>query len=418
MDFAEHYTEEQERFRREVGAWLDAHVPPEIQGVPASRAMAPETWELAKSFCHQLGKQGWLAPADPVEWGGGDLSPDHEVVVLEELDKRELQWALERTTPALRMTLHGWGSDEQKQEYLSALSQGQLTIWRLAMEPREEVDPRDLHIEAFRDGDDYVLNGQNLFLGQGPWPDYLWTLAVTDPDAPPRQSTAAFLVPGNLEGISVQALKTLVQGETHRVVFENVRVPPYSLLGDETEGWLMMRATTLAAPVSEPSPTYEQEVADLLQWAREAKRDGVVISKEPFFQQLLIEAYTNSEIARLFRLRNHWMRTTGQELTYHEAQATLWAKRSALRLSQIVRDVMGVYALLDEQDSRAPHQGEFELLQRESLSLQNPGGSLEVQAEAMARGLELGKPTPREEPEDQEEPAASTSEPIETSHAH
>jgi alkylation response protein AidB-like acyl-CoA dehydrogenase len=259
------------------------------------------------------------------------------------------------------------------------------------MEPGAELDISNLGIQAFPDGDDYILDGQEHFVGQALWPDHLWTLALTNPEALPDEATATFLVPAGLEGIRIQTPRLLLPGEAHRVTFDQVRVPRTCLLGNDREGWPLMNATLLAEPVTERASSEEQEVADLLQYAKETTREGVSLSEEPTLQQLLLEAYINSRISRLFHMRNTWLGATGQPLTYHAAQTALWEKRTALRLSEIVREVVGIYALLDHQDPRAPTQGEFELQQRRSLAQQNPSGTVEVYAGVMAKRLGLGK---------------------------
>ena len=387
MDFELRHTEEQERFRQEVRSWLDANLPEAVQ---RSGELDRALWEQCKAFQQALGDRGWLAPTDPVAWGGGGLTQDHATVLREEMEQRGLAWLLEQGASALRSALQQWGSEEQKQRYLPVVARGQATLWHLSVEPGAELDVGNLGVQASRDGDDYILNGGDTFVGQGLWPDYLWTLAVTDPDAPPDESTGTFLVPAGLQRIRIHTPRALVPGETHQVTFDNVRVPPSCLLGDEAEGWSLMQATLLQQPTLDHPPSHDQSVTDLLQYARETARNGAILSKEPFLQQLLVESYITSQVTRLFRTRNAWMAHTGQELTYHLPQTALWEEQAALRLSQIVREVMGVYAFLDHQDPRSPFKGKFERHQRQSLARQNPAGGPETQADAVAAQLNLG----------------------------
>ena len=391
MDFAYHYTEEQERFRQTVSAWLSDNLPQALKVSGVLHRLDPVTWEQCRVFQRRLGEKGWLAPTQPEEWGGGGLTPAHEVILREELGKRGLGGLLEEATASLQRALQEWGTPEQKQQFLPALARGQIIFWHPFMEPGAELDPSNLGVQAFSDGDDYILDGQDHFVGQGLWPDYLWTLALPDPDALPDEATATFLVPAGLEGIRIQTPRLLLPGEAHRVTFDQVRVPRTCLLGNDREGWPLMDATLLAEPLTEHASLEEQEVADLLQYAQETTREGVPLSEEPILQQLLLEAYINSRISRLFRMRNSWIRATGQPLTYHAAQTALWEKRTALRLSEIVREIVGIYALLDHQDPRAPTQGDFELQQRRSLAQQNPSGTVEVYAGVMAKRLGLGE---------------------------
>jgi hypothetical protein len=81
------------------------------------------------------------------------------------------------------------------------------------------------------------------------------------------------------------------------------------------------------------------------------------------------------------------MSETGQKLTYHTAQVALMEKQAALRLSQVVRDIMGIYALLGPADPLAPMRGKYQLHQRKSLTQLNPTDGPEVQAAAIAKHL-------------------------------
>jgi hypothetical protein len=105
-----------------------------------------------------------------------------------------------------------------------------------------------------------------------------------------------------------------------------------------------------------------------------------------------MEAYINGRIKRLFQMRDAWLRSSGQTLTYHTAQTRAWEQRTAQRFSEIAREVMGVYALLDQQDPRAPAKGNFEFQQRKALALQGPNGAAEGHSGLTAQALGSGQP--------------------------
>ena len=380
MDFKYHYTEEQERFRQEVSAWLDVNLPKEVRLNADPSSLDEDAWERCQNARRKLGEKGWLAPADP----------GHALVLRDELGRRELGWLLDEAATSLRSALHQWGTEEQRRSLLPLISGEHTTIWHPPIDPGVEPDTSTLGVQAFRDGDDYLLNGEGRFLGRGGRPDYLWTLALTDPDAPPRQSTALFLVPTGLPGIHIQTPRTLLQGETNRVTFDHVWVPPYCLLEEEGDGWHVMQATQSSQHATRVPAAQDEYVASLLEYVRETAQDGTSLSKEPSFRQLLAEAYINSQVTRLFRTRNVWMAATGQRLTYHAAQTALWEMHARLRLSQIAREIMGIYALLDQEDPRAPFRGKFELQQRQGLASLNPARAMDGHREIMAKWLRLG----------------------------
>ncbi|MDO8750891.1 MAG: acyl-CoA dehydrogenase family protein [Dehalococcoidia bacterium] len=380
MDFEYRYSEEQEQFRSEVSAWLDANLPEGLAGAAGAAMLDSPGWEQCQNFRRRLGEKGWLA-----------LNIDLALVFLEELGKRKLGWLLDDGSSAIQTALQRWGTENQKKSYLPLIADGEANVWRFLAEPGVRLDVGSLGIRASREGDEIILNGQDTFAGQGLWPDYLWTIAVINPDFPPHRATSSFLVPSGLNGISIQSPRALVPGQTHRVTFDHVVVYPDALLGDEGSGWSIMQ-TALQSPQTIQYPIAEDaEVGDLLQYAKDTVRDGASLGKDLVLQQLLVEAHINSRITRLFKMRNAWLASTGQKITYELAQTALWEKQISMRLSRIVRDVMGMYALLDPQDPRAAVKGKLEFQQRSSLAIQNPSAVPEPYAVAIADALGLGK---------------------------
>ncbi|HLE80610.1 MAG TPA: acyl-CoA dehydrogenase family protein, partial [Dehalococcoidia bacterium] len=87
MEFELEYTPEQQVFRNEVRAWLEANVPAGISISPREEDHPREEWDLRRELGRRLGHQGWLWPTMPGEYGGGGLSMDHAIVIDEELDR-------------------------------------------------------------------------------------------------------------------------------------------------------------------------------------------------------------------------------------------------------------------------------------------------------------------------------------------
>ena len=392
MDFSQHYTEDQRRFRREVIAWLEANLPPmdEIPGddMPSSPRQT-RTWRL------RLAKKGWLTPTEGVDRGGAGLTGDQAAVLLEELEQRGVRSLVDESSRLLR-TIKQWGSDLQAQRLLPAIASGQVICWRPRLDLDNPLDPAAFGIRAHRDGDDYVLNGQGHFahglfeLNDNP-PTHWWTLATIDALALPEQAFAAFLVPAGSEGISVGAETRLVAGKAHLVYFDSVRVPAFCLLGDQGTGLEVARSAFQDEPVAEEYPLEDNLVDQLIQYTRDTHGDGAgtLLSGQPVRRLRLMDAYIDKRIGRLFRARDTWMRANGIPLTYHAAQTRMWEHRAALRFSQITREVMGIYALLDRNDPRAPVQGDFELQQRQSLARHDPLEAAESLTGIIARALKL-----------------------------
>ena len=392
MDFEFKYTEEQQRFRLEVHTWLEDTIPRELRDGWLPQEQDPDAWESCRTFRKLLGEKGWLAPTEPAGQGGGGLTDDHEMVLLEELEHHGLRWFLETPSQSLKQSLQPWIDHAHTNQLLTAINTGSVLLWYPWLEQVRKLDQDSIEIQALRDGDDYILNGHGLFTGHGRRPDYLWVLALAGPESDPAEAIAAFLIFGELDGISVQSSRSPVAGKAMAVEFDQTRVPSYCLLGNEGDGWLLTRSSFLDEPATKHPRLQEPEVEALLQFARENNREGLPLLDHPVLQQLLMEAYMESKINRLFRMRDAWMRSTGQSLGYQTAQTALRETRAAPRLSEIARHVMGAYSLLDRRDPRAPSGGSLELQQRVSLIRQSQDSGVEGYMAAIAQLLGLGLP--------------------------
>src|SRR5262249_52420009 len=90
MDFEVTYTEEQQRFRREVRAWLEANVAPSMLRSPLDAEDNYQRYLELRDLGRKLGLKGWLYPTAPAKYGGGGLDVDHAIILEEEVDRFDL----------------------------------------------------------------------------------------------------------------------------------------------------------------------------------------------------------------------------------------------------------------------------------------------------------------------------------------
>ena len=399
MDFAYHYTTEQEAFRQEVRDWLEARVPEEIRHPLDAKHMDRDLFDWNFEFRKDLGNKGWLHPMYPKEFGGGGLTAEYNVVIQEELLRLEVPLPGHDNgfdLPALMV----WGTEEQKKEFLPPRLRGEKLGWQLFTEPGAGSDLASLKTRAVKDGDDWVLTGEKVFVGGDSGyvsedtkvPDALqmgelFTLAVTDPNAPRHRNMGFFYVPGDSPGVTAQTLDLLVGQGKRQVYLDNVRVPSSRVIGGESQGWQVAQTSLEIEHGGGGSPVpRDHTVAKFLDWMRESGK-----GQDTHLQQVAMDAFIDAEIGRLIQVRNFWMYSAGQEMTYHGSQNSLWRKESQLRMADAMREVMGMDALLDAQDPLASHGGEFEHFQRESLAGAHPGGTIEVQKVIVARRIGVSR---------------------------
>ena len=396
MDFQYHYTPHQERFRAEVARWLDANIPPAMDPV-VCRHPSEDDWPALMRLRLLLGQKGWLAPQEPVSRGGSGATQGEEVVLAEELAVRGLAWLQDAGAAALRQAFDARATQAQADEFLGPVSRGELAIWHTRLNPDDVPDPSDIGVVAAEDGDDYVLNGLDQFTGIAPRPDLLWALVkLCDGPVEEREErtdsdlTFSCLVPADLEGISYLESRQLTPCAPRFVSFEGVRVPRYYLLGLPGEGALLMQ-TAAAGATENPAPNAADPETDdlqqrLLDLAIQSVNDP---DRQEVLLQMVMDAYIDRRVSRLFRTRDAYIGQHAGNITYHRAQTKMFEARAAKRLSEVAGQVMGPFSLLDREDPRAPAHGSFEAQQRESLARNSANDHWLMDRNTIARCLGL-----------------------------
>ena len=400
MDFEPTYTPEQEEFRQEVREWLKENVSPDIAHPPDSINITEEQYQLRRALGRKLGEKGWLWATAPEEYGGGGLALDHAVVIEEEVDSYGL------TVPPYYdsggrlggASIMVWGTEEQKQTFLPPIFRGEVRTWQLLTEPEAGSDLANAKMSAERDGDEYVINGQKIYVGSSLGADYMWTITCTDNEAPRHQNLGWFMIPADLPRITIQPMDLLISGGEagagsgvkNTVFFDNVRVPAFNLIGGENEGW-KVATTHLELEHGTGGRIARNWLVDhLFEYCRENKRNGQPLTKDPEVRDKLIDIYVEAEIARLFNLRNYWMRHSKADITYEGPQASYWRKMSGLRMSQSILDILGPSALTYDPQWGAA-DGHVEAHQRSAIVAIHPGGTADIQKLIMARRIGIGR---------------------------
>jgi len=392
MDFELSYSVEQEAFRKEVQDWLVVNLPKEFEDSvpPDAQDYTLEHFNFAREFRKKLGAQGWLAPTWPKEQGGGGLTVAHQIVLEEEMARHEIPSVGDLGLTLGAPAINAWGTEEQKKRILPAILKGEIVVWQVFTEPGAGSDLASLKTRAVEDGDDYVLNGNKIFVGSKYTADYLYTLAVTDPEAPRHQNIGAFIIPAETAGVSVHQLDLIAGGGKRAIFFDDVRVPKENMLGGRGQGWWVAQTTLeLEHGGGGAVAPRNQLVDELIDHVRTTKVNGRRVGDDPDVRRRVVEAYITAERIRLIGLRNYWMRNAGVKQTYEGSQFSLTRKMFMPALASTMLEVLGPLALIKDR-KWAPGRAQFEDWQRASTAT-HPGGTIEVQKVIMARQMGLSR---------------------------
>ena len=230
------FSSEHEAFRDTVRRFITEHVMPYHADWEKQGQVPRELWLKA-------GKLGLLCCNVPEEYGGmgGDFL--HSAILVEEMARAGA------TGPTFYLHsdivapyLVDFGTEEQKQKWLPKMATGEVVVALGMSEPSGGSDVQAMRTQALRDGDDYVINGQKVFITNGHSADLLLLACKTDPKARAK-GVSLILVetdrPGFTRGRKLEKIGCKAQ-DTSELFFSDVRVPVSNLIGEEGSGFTLL----------------------------------------------------------------------------------------------------------------------------------------------------------------------------------
>ena len=387
-------------FREEVREWLDRHMRDgrELRwSATWSTRENEEEYQFRRELARKLGEKGWLFPAFPKEYGGGELTVDHQLVLETELDRYGLGLSHVFYTLAriVAPCVSQWGTEEQKQRLLPPMLRGEVCVWQVLTEPQGGSDIATCLTTALRDGDEYIVNGQKTMVGSTHYPDYIWTLVNTDPDGPRHENLSWLYIPADLPGIVMQPLY-LMMGRKNTIFFDDVRVPAFYLVGGENNGWKVANTHLELEHGGEGSVTDEPIVERIVEYCQRMPMEGKPLIEDPAVRDLLADMLIDSHVGRLFAQRNFWHRYTRQPHPYGGVQHRYYERMNRLKNAERLQQIVGYDALV--ADLSVHEDADFEHLVRSGPGQLHGGGTLDTDRIVFARRLGLGRPTREEAP--------------------
>ena len=367
---------EEEAFRAELRAFLEANAPPEAVG----RGMEPELEEggipdWAREWQALLFDEGWLVPSYPPELGGRNATDVQTLVYFEELAEWGIPRALHFPGYAIvSPSLLEFGTEEQK-KLVPAAMRGD-TVWCIGMsEPGAGSDLASMRTRAVLDGDHFVVNGQKVWTSYSMWSQMCFLYVRTGAPDSKQRGISVLIVDMSTPGIDVRPLRQSTGGtDFAEVFFTDVVVPAENLIGEMNDGWRV----TMGSLAHERAGLWVEWIGALDHLFRrlveQARARGVI--DDPTVRRALAAAY--EEVAGL--------RALGYKgfATYEKAGAAPEHALLKLATSELRKKLAQIGVEIDPTpESRRELLG--------SLSGTIGGGTSEIQRNAIARILGLPK---------------------------
>ncbi len=371
------YTEEQEKLRRDLRAYYDELLTPEIrEELHQGHGVGPTMRKIVK----RMGADGWLGIGWPKDYGGQGRSQIEQFIFFDESMRAGAPVPM-LTINTVGPTIMRHGTDDQKRFFLPKILKGELHFCIGYTEPNAGTDLASLKTRAVRDGDEYVVNGQKIFTSLAGDSDYMWLAVRTNPDVPKHEGISMLAIDIKTPGIKVDPMHLLSEHDINTVFFDDVRVPATCLVGKENQGWRLItsqlnheRVTLCSAGLL--AQAYEEVVG----WAHATKRaeGGRVIDQE-WVQIGLARVAAGLEFLRLINWKVAWTGTQGRLDVADASTIKVFGTEFYLEAFRILMEIVGPRAYLRRGSRDAFGVARLEMLYRSLLILTFGGGTNEVQ---------------------------------------
>ena len=324
----------------------------------------------------------------PVEVGGSNAGTLALTLAVEEVAKYDCSAGLMLLLSSLSThTVKLFGTPEQQAEWIGPIARGEKKGAFCLTEPDAGSDVGNLQARAVRDGDEYVINGQKIFISGGPVADQVVVFAKTDPDNP--RSLSAFMVETDMPGFEVTSIdrKMGVRGiPTGVLTFDDVRVPAANLVGlDEGLGMKVPLATLNSLrPVvgARGVGLAEGALHYALGYARQRRAFGGPLTDLQAIQMKFAEMAIDIEAARLLVYQGSWLVDQGR---FGPAEAHMLSVAKAFATEMANRVASEALQVLGGQGYMEDHP--LERHYRDARQLMIVEGTSEIQRLVISRAL-------------------------------
>ena len=379
MDFE--FGEEHKMLREAIRDFAEKEIVPLVDE-------AEEKERFPKELFPRMGKLGYLCVSHPAEYGAGGMGMIGECIVIEELSRVAVGIAAAlmaqggiSTTPILEH-----GTEEQKQKYLVPAIKGQKIAAFGLTEPNAGSDAAAIETTAVKKGDKYIINGNKIYISNGPICDFVLVIARTDKSLPASKGISAFIVDSNTPGFTYHKMgKVCMRStDTAELFFEDCAVPVENLVGEEGRGFIYAlecldagRISHSATSVGLAQVAYEAS----LDFAKQRVQFGQPIYKFQVNSFKLARMAMEIEAARWLMYRAAWMYDQGMRRFNEAAMSKLFASEVVCKVTTEAMQIHGGTALMSD----SPIQRYFRDARRATIT----EGTSEIQGIVIARGIGL-----------------------------
>jgi len=331
---------------------------------------------------------GLLGPSIPLEYGGAGYSPLETAIIVEELFAADPGIGLCISSAGFGAeAIMAFGTEDQKERFLEPIPSGDAVMGSAISEPDTGSDVSSVAATAEKDGDEWVVNGNKMWITNGSVGDYFVVLCKTDPDASGRYNGfSQIVVESDRDGFQADKITGKLgirASDTAELILDDVRVPEENLVGTEGGGFLQLMQffdETRTMVAAQGVGIARGATDRALEYAQEREQFGRPISDFQAIEHKLAEMRTQTEAARTLTQKSAWsVENRDDQLTALASMAKEFSSRVAVEVADEAVQIHGGAGYVNDFD--------VERFYRDAKITQIYEGTTEIQKNVIAREM-------------------------------
>jgi acyl-CoA dehydrogenase len=291
----------------------------------------------------------------PEEYGGAGAGFLGNAIITEELSKVDMGIGLNviAATFGCESIVH-FGTEEQKKTYLPPVCAGEQVSAGAFTEPNAGTDVAGYRTKAVTDGNDYVINGNKMFITNGTVCNFMVAQCITNPEEKKHNSFSLIVVPADASGITrnkIHGKLGIRSSDTAEIAFEDVRVPRSNLVGKEGNGFRQLMHffdTTRVMVAGQALGLSEACLETSIKYVKERTAFGAPLGSFQLTQMKLTEMAIKIEALRGLIYKAAWLVDQGRPDYILAAMAKYFGGQTAVFCANYAVELHGGYGYIDE----------------------------------------------------------------------
>lgn len=291
----------------------------------------------------------------PEEYGGSNAGFLGNAMIVEQLSRVDMGIGLNIMAACFGCeAIFQSGTDEQKATYLPLICSGEKISAGAYTEPNAGTDVAGYKTKAVKDGSDYIITGNKMFITNGTVCDFMVVQCITNPEQKKHNSFSMIIVPANAPGVTrnkIRGKMGIRSSDTAEIAFEDVRVPQRNLVGKEGRGFAQLMHffdTTRIEVASQALGLATACLEQSVKYCKERTAFGMPLGSYQLTQKKLTEMAIMIEALRGLTYRAAWLIDSGKPDYTLAAMAKFYGGQTAVFCANYAVEIHGGYGYIDE----------------------------------------------------------------------